>query len=81
MQKHRLIALSAGRLLDESRAAAFDLNSAASLLLNMFDIGAALTYDLRPQVESGNRLEIDGNTLLGPFSLVKHCQRKYEIRG
>lgn len=69
MQEHRLITLPASAGFDESRAAALDLDTAASLLLDVLHVGATLADNLRTQVEPRNGFEIDGDTLIGPFAL------------
>lgn len=69
VQEHRLVAFPAGAVLHEARAPTFDLNPATGLLLDMLDIGTALSDDLSTQVEPGNGLQVHGNPLLGPFTL------------
>lgn len=69
MQEHRLITLPASTGLDKSRAAALDLDTAASLLLDVLHVGATLADNLRTEVESRNGFEVDGNALIRPFAL------------
>lgn len=69
MQIHGLITLVSGIVLHETRSTAFDLDTASSLLLNVFDIGAALAYDLGTKVKTRNWLEIHRDLLLWPFAL------------
>lgn len=69
VQIHRLIAFSAGIVLNEARTAALDLNLAAGSLLDMLHISTALSDYLGTKVESRNRFEVNRNTLFGPFAL------------
>lgn len=66
---HRFIALSVCAVLHKARVAAFDLDTAASLLLNMLDVSATMTYHLCPKVEARDWLKVNGNALFGPFAL------------
>ncbi|KAH0357788.1 hypothetical protein KCU83_g181, partial [Aureobasidium melanogenum] len=66
---HGLITLVSGIVLHETRSTALNLDAASSLLLDMFDIGAALAYNLGTEVEARNGLEIHRNFLLWPFTL------------
>lgn len=69
MQIHGLITLVSGIVLHETRSTALDLDTASSLLLDVFDIGTTLAYDLGTEIESGNRLKIHRDLLLWPFAL------------
>lgn len=69
VQVHGLLSFTAGRILDISRALTLDLDSAASLLLDMLHVRATMAYNLGAEVEARNRLEGDGDLLLGPFAL------------
>jgi hypothetical protein len=69
MQVHGFVALSIGGHLSETGAASFDLDFTASLLLNMFDICSALANNLGTKIETLDWLQVDRNTLLGPFPL------------
>ena len=69
MEVHGFITLSICAVLHEARVAAFDLNTTASFLLDMLDISTTVTYDLCPEVEARNWLEINGNALFWPFAL------------
>ena len=69
VQEHWLIAFPASTGLHETRATAFDLNLAASLLLDVLHVGTALSDDLSAEVEARDRFEIDRDALLGPFAL------------
>lgn len=71
MQVHRFIAFMPGVVLHEARSTAFDLDTASSFLLDVFDIRTTLTYDLSTQVKAGNRLEVYSDLLLRPFALVR----------
>ncbi len=46
VQEHWLVALAASALLNEARAATLDLDSAASLALNMLDVRSTMADDL-----------------------------------
>lgn len=70
MKIHRLVTLGGEGGLNESRSTSFDLNSAASLLLDVLDIGALLADHLGSQVESTDWFKIDWDILLGPFALL-----------
>ena len=69
MEIHRFIALSVRAVLHKARVAAFDLDTAASLLLDMLDVSATMTYHLCPKVEARDWLKVNGNALFGPFAL------------
>ena len=58
-------------MLDEAGVATLDLNTASSLLLDMLDVCASVTYDLRSQIEALNRLKINRYPLFRPFALGK----------
>ena len=69
MQEQVLVSLTVSRLLEETRAAALDLDTAAGLVLDVLDVGAAMANHLGTKVEARNRLEVDGDLRLGPFTL------------
>ena len=69
MKIHGLIALSVCTVLHKAGVAAFDLNTTAGFLLNMLDVSTTVTYYLCPEVETRDRLEINGNALFWPFAL------------
>ena len=69
VQIHWLITLSVGSVLRKARVATFDLDTAASFLLNVLDICASVTDYLCPQVESRNWLKVNGDAFFGPFAL------------
>lgn len=69
MQEHVLIALSARRGFHVARAATLDLHAAAGFLLDMLDISAAVSNNLRAEIEAWHRLQPDRNLFLGPFAL------------
>lgn len=69
MKVHVFLSLAAGRVLNITRTATFDLHTTAGFLLNMLDIRSAMTHNLCTKVESRNRLEIDRDFLFGPFAL------------
>ena len=56
MQEHILITLTPRCDFHIARTSAFDLHSAASLLLDVFDVLASLTNNLRTEVETRKRL-------------------------
>lgn len=74
MKEHRFVAFTASARFDESRATALDLNTATSLLLDVLHISTALSDDLGAQVETGDGLKIDGDTLIRPFALYEVSQ-------
>ena len=69
MQKHIFIALAARRRFHVAGTAALDLYAAAGFLLDVFDVGSAMSYNLGAEVEARHRLEADRDLLLGPFAL------------
>lgn len=82
MEVHGFITFSTGTLFHKSGIAAFDLDAAACFLLDMFYVGTSVAYDLCPQVEAGDWLEIDRDALFGPFALQClsfRCSRKISI--
>ena len=66
---HLVVALASRVVFDEARAAAFDLDTASSLVLDELDVGALSANDLRAKVEAWNWLERDRDLLIGPFAL------------
>jgi hypothetical protein len=54
---------------------ALNLDSTACFLLDVLDIVTAVTNDLRSEVEARDGLEIDGNFLFWPFSLLQLVAR------
>lgn len=70
MEVHWLVALTVGARFNKSRTTALDLHSAASLLLDVLHISTTLPNDLSTQVEAGNWLKINGNSLIRPFALL-----------
>lgn len=74
MKEHRFVAFTASARFDESGATALDLNTATSLLLDVLHISTALSDDLSAQVEAGDGLKIDGDTLIRPFALYEVSQ-------
>lgn len=83
MQKHVLIALAAGRCFHVAGAAALDLDAAPGFLLDVFDVGSAVSDDLGTEVEARHRLEANRDLLLGPFALfiVRLCSRESKPDG
>ena len=69
MKIHRFIALSVCAMLHKARVAAFNLDTAASFLLDMLDVSTTVAYYLCPKVEARDWLEINGNALFRPFTL------------
>jgi hypothetical protein len=61
-------------MLHKARTATLDLNTASSLLLNMFHVCTSMTDDLRTKVKPWKRLKINRNLLLGPLALFI-CQQ------
>jgi len=68
VEVQRVIALLSA-MFPEAGTTALDLNTAAGLLLNMFDILAAVAYNRCAQVETGDRLQTNGYPLFGPLAL------------
>jgi hypothetical protein len=68
MEIHRLISLGRERRLNETRTTSFDLNPAASLLLDMLYVRALWANHLGSQVESVDWLKVNWNILLRPFA-------------
>lgn len=69
MQEHGLVTFLPSARFDESRATALYLNTAAGLLLDMFDIRTTLAHNLGTQIESRNGLQVNWDALVGPFPL------------
>ena len=69
MEIHRFVTFSICTVLHEARVAAFDLDTAASFLLDMLDVSTTVTYHLCPKVEARDWLKINGNAFFRPFSL------------
>jgi hypothetical protein len=69
MKIHVLIALTTCTMLDESRTATLDLDTASGFLLNMLHISSSMTDDLSSKVESRHWLKIDWDFLFGPLAL------------
>lgn len=69
MQEHGFVAFALGAVFNEARATALDLNAATGLLLDVLHIRTALADDLRAQIETGDRFEVDGDALVWPFTL------------
>jgi hypothetical protein len=68
---HGLITFLARLRLHETRSAALDLDLAAGLLLNILDIVATTTYDLRTKIEATDGFKTNRELLLGPFATTK----------
>lgn len=71
MEVHRLVALLASVMLDKAGATTLDLDAATSLLLDVFNIGTTVADNLGAEVETRNGLEVDGDLLFGPFTLLR----------
>jgi hypothetical protein len=71
VQIHRLVTLLSCTVFHESRASALDLNSAASLLLNMLHICTTVAHNLSSEVKTRNRFKINRDLFLRPFSLLE----------
>jgi len=70
VQIHRLITLHASIVLDEAGATALDLNPATGLVLNVLHELTSLANNLRSKVETRDWLEVNRETLFGPFALL-----------
>ena len=71
MKEHGLIALVVSGCFEVARAAAFDLDTTSSFLLDVLHIGTAVADYLSSQVKTMDGLEVDRDLLFGPFSLQK----------
>jgi len=71
VQIHLLIALPSRVVLHEAAAAPLDLHTASRLLLDMLDVAASCANDLRAQVETRDRFEVDGDLLLRPLTTTE----------
>ena len=69
MQEHVFITLPTGSDLQIAGATPFDLYAAARLLLDVLDIAATLTHNLRSQIEARQGLHVDRDLLFGPLAL------------
>ena len=69
MQIHWLVAFSSGAMFNEARSATFNLDLAASFLLDMLNISTTLPDYLSTKVESGDWFEVDRKPFFGPFAL------------
>lgn len=69
MQIHGFVTFLTSAELHEPGSTTFDLYTTSSLLLDMLDISASMTYDLCPQIETWKRLQIKRDALFRPFPL------------
>lgn len=69
MQIHWLIAFPSGAMFNEARSATFNLDLAASFLLDMLNISTTLPDYLSTKVESRDWFEVDRKPFFGPFAL------------
>lgn len=69
MEEHVLVAFSIRGCFQVTRASALDLHTTASLLLDVLDVGSAMSNDLSTQIEPMNGLEGDRDLLFRPFAL------------
>lgn len=69
MEEHGVVALLAGRILDESGTTALDLDTTSCLLLDVLDIGSAMAYNLGSEIETRDWLKTNWEPLFGPFAL------------
>lgn len=81
MEEHSLVTFTTSARFNEARSTALDLNTATSLLLDVLHISTALSDDLSTQVETGNRLKIDGDALIRPFALYEISQIIMSTKG
>lgn len=70
MEIHVIVAFPVSRGLKISRTTALDLDTAASLLLNVLHVRATMSNNLSSEVETSNLFEIDRYLCLGPFALL-----------
>ena len=71
MKIHIILTLAIRRSLEIAGTAALDLYPAASLLLNMLHIRTTMPNDLGAQVETWDRLKVNWDASLGPFTLFR----------
>jgi hypothetical protein len=79
MKVHVLIALTASTVFHESGSPPFDLDTASSFLLNMFNISSSMTNNLSTKVKPRNWFKINRNLLLGPFALFLVSQNCLKV--
>ena len=53
-----------------ARTAALDLDAAAGLLLDVFDILPTVAHNRSPEVEARDWLQVNKDLLFGPFTLL-----------
>lgn len=78
VQVHGLFGLAACGVLDVTRSLTLDLHTAACLLLDVLDVGAAMADNLGAQVEAWDGLKGDGDLLFGPFALEHVSNMSYD---
>ena len=79
MKIHVLITLTISTRLHEPRATALDLDAASSLLLDVLHVSSSMTNNLSAKVKARNRFKVNGNLLLGPFTLfsINHFELEF----
>lgn len=74
MQIHVVLALTTGAMLHETRATSFDLDTALSFLLDVFDVSTSMANNLSTKIKTWNRNKINWDFLFRPFFLYS-CQQ------
>lgn len=73
MQIHCLVTFLTSAVIHEARSTTFDLYSTPGFLLDMLNVSTPMTNNLRSQIESRYRFQVDRNPLFWPFALF-HSQ-------
>ena len=71
MKIHGLVALLVSSMFHEPRPLAFNLYATSGFLLDVLYVCTSMSYNLGTEIETGKRLKIDRDALLGPFALPK----------
>jgi hypothetical protein len=76
MQVHGLIALLARAMFSKTRTTAFNLNFAASFLLDMLNVSTTLSHNLSAKIKAWNRLQVNRDVFFRPFALLLRSATK-----
>ena len=71
MKVHWLITFFVCAEFHKAGVAAFDLDTASSFLLDVFNVRTSMTHHLGSKIEAWNGFEIDRNSFFRPFSPSK----------
>ena len=69
MEEHGFVTLLSGGSFREAGTTTLYLNATPSLLLNVLNVSTLVADDLGSEVEARQRLHVDSDLLLRPFSL------------